>query len=225
MKILIVADEESRSLYDYYDSSKLRDVDLILSCGDLRASYLEFLVTMGHAPVIYIMGNHDDHYRSHPPEGCICVDEKVYNYKGLRIAGLGGCLRYKPDGIYMYTEEEQKKRVQKLKRQIQKYHGVDIFLTHAPARGIGDGEDYPHRGFQCFHEILDEYRPKYLIHGHQHLNYGGGLRETEKNGTRIINGYESYELEIRPDEYPAEYENTGSLIFDLYNRLKYQGKV
>lgn len=49
MKILIVADEESKALYDYYDSSRLKDIDLILSCGDLRASYLEFLVTMGRA--------------------------------------------------------------------------------------------------------------------------------------------------------------------------------
>lgn len=89
MRVLIIADEESRALYDHYDSSRLRDVDLILSCGDLSASYLEFLVTMGHAPVAYIMGNHDDRFRTHPPEGCICVEERVFNYKGLRIAGLG----------------------------------------------------------------------------------------------------------------------------------------
>ncbi|HJG82101.1 MAG TPA: metallophosphoesterase [Lacrimispora saccharolytica] len=224
MRVLIIADEESRALYDHYDSSRLRDVDLILSCGDLSASYLEFLVTMGHAPVVYIMGNHDDRFRAHPPEGCICVEERVFNYKGLRIAGLGGSLRYKLDGIYMYTEEEQKKRVQKLKRQIQKYHGIDVFLTHAPARGLGDGEDFPHRGFECFHEILDEFHPKYMFHGHQHLNYGSGTRENRKNDTRIINGYQSCRVEIGPEEYPAEYENTGSLIFDLYNKLKRQGK-
>ena len=106
MKILIVADEESKALYDYYDSSRLKDIDLILSCGDLRASYLEFLVTMGRAPVLYVMGNHDDRYKANPPEGCVCVEERVYNYKGLRIAGLGGCMRYKPDGIYLYTEAE-----------------------------------------------------------------------------------------------------------------------
>lgn len=63
MKILIVADEESKALYDYYDSSRLKDIDLILSCGDLRASYLEFLVTMGRAPVLYVMGNQDDSIR------------------------------------------------------------------------------------------------------------------------------------------------------------------
>lgn len=35
MKILAVADEESRSLWDFYDRSKLEGVELILSCGDL----------------------------------------------------------------------------------------------------------------------------------------------------------------------------------------------
>ena len=222
MKILIVADEESKALYDYYDSSRLKDIDLILSCGDLRASYLEFLVTMGRAPVLYVMGNHDDRYKANPPEGCVCVEERVYNYKGLRIAGLGGCMRYKPDGIYLYTEEEQRRRVQKLKRQLQRYHGADIFLTHALAKGLGDGSDFPHQGFECFHEILDEFHPKYLIHGHQHLNYGSGARRLEKGPTAIINGYGSYTLEIGPEEYPSEYENTGSLIFDLYNKLRHR---
>ena len=100
MRILIVADTESRALYDFYDGKRLKDVDLILSAGDLDPEYLEFLVTMGHAPVLYVMGNHDDRYKQRPPQGCICVDESVYNFKGLRIAGLGGSIRYKQEGIY-----------------------------------------------------------------------------------------------------------------------------
>lgn len=223
MKVLVVADEESRSLYDFYDSSKLKDIDLILSCGDLHPEYLEFLVTMGRAPVLYVMGNHDDKYKTNPPEGCICVEDKVYNYKGLRIAGLGGSIRYKKEGIYLYHEHEQRRRVQRLKHQIARYNGIDLFLTHAPARGLGDGDDLPHRGFECFYEILDTYKPKYFVHGHEHLSYGGrGTREQKYGETKIINGYESYVLDIAEKEYPSEYENTGSLIFDLYNKWKYK---
>lgn len=55
-------------------------------------------------------------------------------------------MRYKPDGIYLYTEEEQRRRVQKLKRQLQRYHGADIFLTHAPAKGLGDGSGFSPSG-------------------------------------------------------------------------------
>ena len=30
----------------------------------------------------------------------------------------------------------------------------DILLTHAPCRGYGDMEDLPHRGFECFNDLL-----------------------------------------------------------------------
>ena len=46
MKILIVSDEECPALWDYYVPGRLSGYDLILSCGDLKAEYLMFLVTM-----------------------------------------------------------------------------------------------------------------------------------------------------------------------------------
>ena len=51
MKILLISDEESPSLWDYYQPEKLSCVDLILSCGDLKREYLEFLVTMTNKPL------------------------------------------------------------------------------------------------------------------------------------------------------------------------------
>ena len=35
MKILAIADEESKGLWEYFDKKKLEGVDLIISCGDL----------------------------------------------------------------------------------------------------------------------------------------------------------------------------------------------
>ncbi len=66
MRILIIADEESKSLWDHYSPEKLDGIDLIVSCGDLKAEYLEFLVTMCHAPLLYVPGNHDSRYAKHP---------------------------------------------------------------------------------------------------------------------------------------------------------------
>ena len=43
MKILAVADEESKYLWEYYEPSKLRDIDLIIGCGDLSLHYMSFL--------------------------------------------------------------------------------------------------------------------------------------------------------------------------------------
>ena len=82
MKILAISDIESPYFWDYYERKKLADIDLILSAGDLRAEYLSFLVTMSRAPVLYVHGNHDTQYKRRPPEGCICVDDRVYVHEG-----------------------------------------------------------------------------------------------------------------------------------------------
>ena len=42
MKILALADVESKALWDYYNPERLKDVDVILSCGDLDPHYLSF---------------------------------------------------------------------------------------------------------------------------------------------------------------------------------------
>ena len=113
MKILAVADEESKALWDYFDKSKLEGIDLIISCGDLDPRYLSFLATFTTVPVLYVHGNHDGKYDQVPPEGCICIEDKIYVHKGVRILGLGGSMRYKP-GPHQYTERQMKQRVAKL---------------------------------------------------------------------------------------------------------------
>ena len=69
MKILIVSDEECPALWEYYVPGRLKEFDLILSCGDLNAQYLSFLVTMARCPVLYVHGNHDTDYKHNPPCG------------------------------------------------------------------------------------------------------------------------------------------------------------
>lgn len=152
MKILCLADEENKAYWDYFRKEKLDDIDLILSCGDLKADYLTFLVTMGHAPLLYIHGNHDEGYRTRPPEGCDCIDDKVVTFRGLRIVGLGGCLRYRP-GEYQYSEADMQRRIRRMSWKLRK--GVDIVVAHAPVQGFGDLEDLPHRGFACFRKLIE----------------------------------------------------------------------
>ena len=196
MKLLLVSDRESPYLWDFYQPGRLAPYDLILSCGDLNPRYLSFLVTMGRAPLAYVHGNHDSSYRRNPPEGCDCIEDTIYVYKGLRILGLGGCAQYS-GGEHQYTEKEMNRRIRKLWWKLKRAGGVDIVLTHAPPSGYGDSEDYAHRGFQCFLELMERYSPRYLIHGHVHMEYGYEIeRMLEYKGTKIINAYERYELEL-----------------------------
>lgn len=196
MKILVLADEESKYLWDYFEKSKLEGIDLIISCGDLKPQYLSFIATYAKVPVLYVHGNHDASYDNTPPEGCVCIDDDIYVYEGVRILGLGGSMCYNY-GTYQYTEREMKGRVRRLWFKLMRHKGFDILVTHAPAYHFNDGEDLPHAGFQVFRNLLDKYRPKYFLHGHVHLNYSyTQQRECMYNEhTKVINGFERYIFE------------------------------
>ena len=199
MKLLLISDEESAYLWDYYRPGMLDGIDLILSCGDLKADYLSFLVTMGRAPLLYVHGNHDVNYVNRPPEGCDCIDGDLVTVKGLRIMGLGGSMMYSR-GPHQYTERQMERRIRRMKLKLMQAGGVDIVLTHAPVRGFGDQDDLAHRGFEAFLPLLDKYRPQYLIHGHVHKRYSSKMERVLHYGdTTIINASGRYVLEI-PDK-------------------------
>lgn len=203
MKLLLLADEESKYLYDYYQPGRLKEYDLIISCGDLKANYLSFIVTMARAPVLYVHGNHDVNFNRQPPEGCDCIEDQLVTVNGLRILGLGGSRIYS-GGPHQYTDAQMQKRIRKLRRKLKKAGGVDILVTHAPARGYGDADDYAHRGFDAFLPLLDEFKPKYMVHGHVHMRYGVDIPRVRQYGeTTIINACERYVLEL-PDPVKEE---------------------
>lgn len=196
MRLLLISDHESPYLWDYYQPGKLDGIDLILSAGDLKPEYLSFLVTMGRAPVFYVPGNHDGIYETRPPEGCDCIDGRLVSYKGLRILGLGGCPTYS-GGPNQYSERQMSRKLLRAGLQIRRAGGLDILLTHAPAAGWGDGDDFAHRGFECLNPFIDRHSPAFHVHGHVHMNYGHEIaRELKRNNTRVINAWERHIIEI-----------------------------
>ena len=215
MKILIVSDEECPALWEYYVPGRLKEYDLILSCGDLNAQYLSFLVTMSRCPVLYVHGNHDTDYKHNPPWGCDCIDDAIVEYNGIRFMGLGGCKKYH-EGPHQVTEGEMCRRINRLYWPMRRLGGVDVVVTHAPPEGLGDGDDPAHWGFRALRNLLDKHPPKYLLHGHVHLRYNAytgqkPLRENEYKGTQVINVSERYELEL-PDP-PFDPKTKGQLIW------------
>ena len=205
MKILLISDAEERLLWDNWNDAtaqSLADVGLVLSAGDIKPEYLEFLVTMLNVPLVYVRGNHDGMYDKRPPEGCENADGKLLevdcgrgdSMQKVRILGFGGSMRYKYDASDMYTEREMEQRVRKAERSIilqkvadavkelmspdagessaEKRPPFDILLTHAPCRGYGDMEDLPHNGFECFNDLLNKYSPQLHCYGHVHREYG-----------------------------------------------------
>lgn len=211
MRILAVSDEENRGLWDHYEPGKLDGFDLIISCGDLKPEYLSFLVTMGRVPVLYVHGNHDEGYKKYPPEGCDCIDDHLVVYNGLRILGLGGCRWYHP-GDFQYTEAQMRRRIAHLRYALWKAGGVDIIVTHAPPRGLGDGRDNAHIGFDALIPLLKRYQPKYLLHGHVHPAYDTHFqREHFYGATRIVNTSDRYVLELPQPHFDPR--DKGKLLY------------
>lgn len=203
MRVLLVSDVESKYIWDYFDHQRFADIDLVISCGDLKSEYLSFLATMIKAPVFYIHGNHDAQYEIKPPEGCDSIEDKLIIYKGLRIIGLGGSMLYSNNcnsrPPYQYTERQMEKRILRLIPKILINKGFDILVTHAPAFSLRDGKDLCHTGFKAFLNLIEKYKPKYMFHGHMHMNFRQNDRVMVYKNTTIVDAYNYHILDI-PDK-------------------------
>ncbi len=210
MQVLTISDEIVPAIYSLNIRQRFRDVAFVLCCGDLPYYYIEFVVTMLGVPVFYIHGNHDTPEFQSSGEtviearGATCLEGRLVRHRGISIAGLGGSLRYKPDGDYMYSDAEMMRRAWALVPQLllnkARYGNyLDVLITHAPPLGIHNGPDYPHRGFRAFLWLMEHFKPRYLIHGHIHLSYGfDSTTESVYGATTVINTAGHRLLEIAP---------------------------
>ena len=204
MKLMVISDTPDPGLWDFFSEKKLQGADAIISCGDLPASYLTFLVTLANKPLFYVHGNHDTRYEQQPPEGCCCIDGTVADFRGYRILGLGGCMEYS-GGAHQYTERQMERRIAKLRRQMKK-GGVDILVTHAPAEDLGDLDDPCHRGFTCFRDLMAGFNPLYHFHGHVHLQYLPPTwpRVRQFGETTVVNASGKYFVELPDRPYAVQ---------------------
>jgi len=192
MKILALSD----SVVPYVYSPSVREMfakaGLIAACGDLPASYLEYVVCQLNVPMVYVPGNHDpDDYRV---PGGIDVDGRISRVGGLTVVGLGGSQRYKGDGRHQYTETGMHTRMipvlpRLFLRRLRAGHGADLLVTHAPPRGIHDESDLVHRGFLAFRRLVRLVRPRMMLHGHLHIYADLRPRDTWLDGCRVLNVY------------------------------------
>ncbi len=206
MKILALSDRVVDEVYSSRIKELFGDVDLLISCGDLPYSYMEYVVTMLSTPAFYVHGNHDrPEYTAGgraltEPGGWTNLDGRVVKAGPLLLAGLEGSLRYKPRAPYQYTEGEMWGKVVRLIpallfNRVRYGRYLDLLVTHAPPHGIHDGEDLPHRGFEAFRWLMDRFRPRYLLHGHKHV-YRPQATRTRYGETLVVNVYPFAVIEI-----------------------------
>lgn len=206
-----MADEVDEALYG--DKLTSQHPDIVLSCGDLPFDYLEYLVSRLDVPLLYVPGNHDPSVRLPDsnwsplqfdppvpgPAGCENVDGRIVDVNGLRVAGLGGSLRYKL-GPNQYTQAQMRRRALTLEfrirlKRVRNGRKLDALVTHAPAFGHAEARDAAHVGFVAFNRLIGQFGPLLLVHGHIHP-YGHTQPERRVGPTRIINVVPSRMIEI-----------------------------
>jgi Icc-related predicted phosphoesterase len=210
VKVLTVTDKVVDIIYSPAVVEKFGHVELVLSCGDLPYYYLEYIISMLNVPLLYVHGNHDSpiEYSSSGeqlagPGGGVNVHGRLVRSQGLAVVGLEGSIRYKPQGLYQYTQTQMWVEALKLAPRLLLHRLItgrapDILLAHSPPLGIHNGHDHTHVGFAAFLWLMQRFQPRYLIHGHRHVYNPLETTETEYEGTTILNAYPYKELEI-PD--------------------------
>lgn len=202
MKILTVSDVVTEKLLDRANPLPALDgIDLVIGCGDLPPEYLSSLRDIFDVPLYYVLGNHDLRYTAAPPVGCSNIHRRLVVHQGIRIAGFSGS-RWYNGNINQYTEKEMSRYIRKMWFRLWR-SGVDLVITHAPPRYVGDAEDPCHRGFRAFRQLLEKYKPRYMVHGHIHRTFNNDAeRFTTFGKTQVINSYGYHTFEIGPLEFP-----------------------
>ena len=222
-KILCVSDHVDPLVYSNSIKERFADIDMVLGAGDLDLPYYGFIVSTLNKPLTFVFGNHNlQRISYHRKEyqlglmttqqeeefversfGSTYVGDKVLNFHGLLIAGLGGSRRYNR-GHNQFSELQMFLKMLKLLpglllNRILYDRWIDILLTHAPPMDIHDRQDRCHRGFRTFRWFMQLFKPQYLVHGHVHLYDLNETRRTRFMQTMVVNAYEHTTIEIEVD--------------------------
>ena len=191
MKVLSVSDIVVSDLLTPNCLKQLKDIDLILACGDLPPEYLYELRNRYEVPLFYILGNHDIRHES-SPAGCINISGRIVHQHGFSFLGFSGS-RWYNGNPNQYREHQMRSQIRKLWVRLFFLKRLDVVITHAPPRYINDAEDRCHRGFKSFHLLLSRHTPTYFIHGHIHRSFKSESdRITLTGSTKVVNSYGHY---------------------------------
>ncbi len=207
MKILSISDKIVSFIYSPQVKLKYGHVDFVIACGDLPYYYQEYIVSTLDVPLFYVRGNHDPvkEYSETGaytgPQGGTDLHRSVIHFKGVLFAGVEGCIRYNQRAVFMYSQRQMWQHVFGLiprlwLNRLRYGRYLDVFVTHAPPKGIHDKSDLPHQGVNAFRWFIRVFKPKYHFHGHTHIYRPDEPRQTHFHETQVINAYQYFETDL-----------------------------
>jgi uncharacterized protein len=214
LKVLSMADIQVPFLYSPRIKEVVKDIDLVIDCGDLPYYYLEYVLNALQVDLYFVRGNHSflvEHTETgdlNQPRGGIDLHHRVLNARGLLIAGVQGSLRYRP-GPFQYTQDEfwwfVFSLIPSLLRNRMRFgRYLDVFVTHAPPWGIHDQEDLPHQGIHAFRWFDRVFQPGVHLHGHIHVYRPDTATVTQFGKTQVINTFGYRITEMTPGILPVD---------------------
>jgi hypothetical protein len=210
--LLAVSDEIDPRLHSASVAERLGHVALIIGCGDLPASYLEFLADALNRPVYYVLGNHaaeltrnGNRCAARQPMGAIDLGGRVIREPstGLILAGFPGSPRYGENEPLQYSEWEiywmmARMTPRLLWNRLRHGRALDVLVTHSPPRDVNDREDTAHRGYKALRSFLRWFQPQVHLHGHVHLYDRSQAYSQQFDITEVINVFPYRVIEVEP---------------------------
>lgn len=171
MTLLVIADNEAllNNLPDAH-------ADVLVSCGDLPDQTILCAAQRCRCRhILAVKGNHDSSASFETP--IIDLHLGVHTIRRITFGGFCGAWKYKPKGNYLFEQSE-------VDKALTAFPHVDVFVAHNSPRMIHDRDDDVHIGFGAFNSYLTRTHPRWLLHGHQHVN-----TESTVGATRVVGTY------------------------------------
>ena len=169
MTLLVIADDEA-----LLARLPQAQADVLVSCGDLPDETILRAADRCHCRcILAVKGNHDS---SAPFQGPIIdLHLRSHAVRGVTFGGFCGAWKYKPKGNHLFEQAE-------VESALAAFPRVDVFVAHNSPRMVHDRDDEVHIGFVAFNSYIARAQPRWLLHGHQHLNTESTIGATHVTG-------------------------------------------
>lgn len=199
MKILTLSDKVIDEIYSPLVKEKFADVDLVIGCGDLPYTYLEYVMDMLDVPVFFVRGNHGlkveyiEGGERTEPWGAVDLHKKFVRFKDLLMVGFEGSVRYRR-GPFQYSQLDMWFEILGMIPRLifnRFFYGreLDVLVSHAPPWKINDKPDLAHHGFKSLRWLISVFKPRYHFHGHIHIHQSVSNVATSFEQTQVVNTY------------------------------------
>lgn len=187
MRIVFMSDTHGR-----HDRFRVPGGDLFVHGGDFcRRGRLEevtafndWLATLPHRHKLVIAGNNDWPFVRTPAEArarlsaARYLQDELVEIEGLRCWGSP----WTPKLFNWAFNQPRGEPLARIWRQVPA--GIDLLVTHTPAKGVLDRALLGHVGCEALAAELPRIRPRLHLCGHIHEGYG----QLERDGIRHANG-------------------------------------